>query len=707
MRTRRFIAACGLACSLAIASGCQGLKPKPGAGSSEPTAEESARFAKALAYFSQGVLAQSQDDAPAAISNFQQAVQLDPDHEELHFRLSMVLLQQRRPKEAEAVLRSYLGRHPDSEKALLWLALVQRASDRDDDALKTYEQIRRKAPTSPAGYIEAAGLLMKMGRTEEGYELLHRAVEKSQPNTDAIRVLSEILVRRAATGEFNTDDSATAKNLIKTLEAATREAPDDEALLYQLGDLYILDQRIDDAVACFERIEKLNPTDLRIKQKLAMSFVAMGKREKAIEALEAIVRERPSNGRVYYYLGELYEQVEDDDRAALNYELATKATPADPAPYLKLALMKADKSPADAIQILESGMKAAPREPRLPEMVAYIYMSQRDFDKAVTAFERVRDLTAEGKSSAMMPSYVLHHALALQHVDRLDDAAQILRSAIDENGRFLDAYMDLALRSRDRGPLETTMTVLEKLAADKPDDPNYPLYMGVIRQAESDYPGAVAFFEKAEKIAAAKPEEESSLPAQFYFWFGASVERTGDLPRAETLFRKCLELDGEHAEAMNYIAYMWAERGERLDEMMEMSQKSLELEPENPAFIDTFGWILFMKGDTDGALKEILRAANLLPEDPTIVDHLGDIMKKQGKRERAIEYWKRSFILDSKQDKVAKKLTDEGVDLDPLRKQAEDVARKKREEQEKLERRLPTGDDDVENVEPGTSNEPN
>ena len=98
---------------------------------------------------------------------------------------------------------------------------------------------------------------------------------------------------------------------------------------------------------------------------------------------------------------------------------------------------------------------------------------------------------------------------------------------------------------------------------------------------------------------------------------------------------------------------------------------SLELEPDNPAYLDTLGWIYFMQGDVERALKEIQRAANLMPEDPTIVEHLGDVMDKTGKKDRAVGYWKRSFVLDPDVQRVRDRLTAAGVDLAPLVREAE------------------------------------
>ena len=62
-------------------------------------------------------------------------------------------------------------------------------------------------------------------------------------------------------------------------------------------------------------------------------------------------------------------------------------------------------------------------------------------------------------------------------------------------------------------------------------------------------------------------------------------------------FLKIIELSPDHPNARNYLAYMWAERGERLPEALEHIKVALEIEPDSAAFIDTLGWIYFRQGN--------------------------------------------------------------------------------------------------------------
>jgi tetratricopeptide (TPR) repeat protein len=84
-----------------------------------------------------------------------------------------------------------------------------------------------------------------------------------------------------------------------------------------------------------------------------------------------------------------------------------------------------------------------------------------------------------------------------------------------------------------------------------------------------------------------------------------------------------IELDPEHASALNYIGYMLAEKGIRLDEAEQYIKRALSLEPESGHIIDSLGWVYYKKGEYERAIAELEKAVQYLPEDPVVAEHLG------------------------------------------------------------------------------------
>jgi tetratricopeptide (TPR) repeat protein len=169
-----------------------------------------------------------------------------------------------------------------------------------------------------------------------------------------------------------------------------------------------------------------------------------------------------------------------------------------------------------------------------------------------------------------------------------------------------------------------------------------------------DYPAALRALTAAELIA--KTTETNRLTESLYFQLGAMHERNKDYETADKYFRKCLERDPNFAEALNYLGYMWAEQGKKLDEAYELIDKAVKLEPENAAFLDSMAWVLYQQGKAKEALPWMEKALKLVTEpDATLYDHLGDIYLKLGDKAKARDAWRKSLEIE-KLPEVQKKL---------------------------------------------------
>jgi tetratricopeptide (TPR) repeat protein len=171
-------------------------------------------------------------------------------------------------------------------------------------------------------------------------------------------------------------------------------------------------------------------------------------------------------------------------------------------------------------------------------------------------------------------------------------------------------------------------------------------------------------------LATRFPKAGLLLDSMFYFNYGAACERSGQFERAEALLQQAMRLDPENAEAFNYLAYMWAEKGIHLDQALEYSRHSLDCDPDNGASLDTLGWILFKQKQVAEALTCLQAAHYFMPDDPTILEHLGDVWSALHDDSEALAWWKRSYRIDAGNKQLEKKLRKHGVDINALRRDA-------------------------------------
>ncbi len=110
------------------------------------------------------------------------------------------------------------------------------------------------------------------------------------------------------------------------------------------------------------------------------------------------------------------------------------------------------------------------------------------------------------------------------------------------------------------------------------------------------------------------------------FEAGALSERLGDFERSKSLLRRLVARDTLHATAMNYLAYTIIEQDSitplEREESRQMLTRALKLDPENGAFMDSWGWWHFKNGEPDSALVWLNAAYEAVPGDPAVLDHI-------------------------------------------------------------------------------------
>ena len=137
-------------------------------------------------------------------------------------------------------------------------------------------------------------------------------------------------------------------------------------------------------------------------------------------------------------------------------------------------------------------------------------------------------------------------------------------------------------------------------------------------------------FEAAADLVRQDPLQAAVLSPRFYFWYGVALDQIKETDRAVAKFETCLALDPEFADALNYLAYLWAGRGERLDEALRHVQTALALDPQNAAYLDTLGWVYYQQGRYAEALDFLLQADEIRPDDAEILEHIQKTREKLG-----------------------------------------------------------------------------
>ncbi len=225
---------------------------------------------------------------------------------------------------------------------------------------------------------------------------------------------------------------------------------------------------------------------------------------------------------------------------------------------------------------------------------------------------------------------------------KYDKAAEAYEHVPADHPLRVPAEIQIALALDDLERTDEAIARLRRLARAHPREYKIFLTLGNILRAHERWQEAAKAYSRALALMG-KPQPRHWT---IYYFRGIAYERAGQWPRAEADFRLALKLNPDHPSVLNYLGYSLIDRGEKLDEALDMVKKAVEARPNDGYIVDSLGWAYYRLGRYEEAVKHLERAVELRPEDPVINDHLGDAYWKVGRRLEAAFQWRHA--LDAK-----------------------------------------------------------
>ncbi|MDA7497259.1 tetratricopeptide repeat protein [bacterium] len=292
-----------------------------------------------------------------------------------------------------------------------------------------------------------------------------------------------------------------------------------------------------------------------------------------------------------------------------------------------------------AQEILEAVVQSAPDTALAREKLVDLYLRE---GMAAEAVEQLNTLIALNPRN---PS--AHYLLGSIAADNEEFEKAVLHyeKAIEIRPEFEPPYYEMVgIHLNTRQPRKA-LDVLTQARIRFPKRFLGEFYTGIALASLRRTKEALTHLSEAELIATKQAPQR--LTPFFYFQLGSMFERNGNLNKAEEKFLKSLAVNPDDAETLNYLGYMWAEKGKKLRQASEWISKAMKLEPDSAAIQDSMGWVLFQLGEYKKALPHLLNAeAGLEQPDPVILEHLGDTYHALGQKEKASKAWESSLELE-------------------------------------------------------------
>ncbi len=622
-----------------------------------------AKRAEAYFHFSMARVFDQGEDWDESIKEYKKALEITPNDPNIHTSMARTYLNQRNRDEAIKAAQKAIEIDKDSLGAhrllgdvyIGTISAIQQAlqnnrpqpnaqatlRDNLNKAIHEYEEIVRIDSTGRDGYIMLGRLYSISEVPEKAIEVYKKFLGIEPGSEEGIIALAGL--------SMETDHNADA---IDILNDFLKSQPNSPRALVMLGDAYAALGNAIDAAKAYKRAAAIDD-DPELRDKLAAALYEANELEEAAKLYEEILKEDLASLPVMQRLSQIYRRQMKYNEARDLLNRAMRRNQNSAALRFEVAMVDRDEGKfEDSVKGLEGLLKESERatytqEQKSGRISLYIQLAMLNslmtrYDQAISAFNSVRSLSdppARGRIDMMI-------ADTYKDAKDLDKAQATLESALKDSPDSKDIQIAYADLIASRGRVEEGIQVLQKLAAGKePDLELMSATIGVYEQAER--------FADAQRILD-NAKQRFADDKQVYFLQGALYERQKKVPEAEQAFRKALDLDKDNPSVLNYLGYMLADHGMKLDEALTMVKKAVDSDPINGAFLDSLGWVYYKMDKLDLAEQFLKRAVNFAATNATMYDHLGDVYYKTGKYREAQAAWTKGLPYADEADEAAR-----------------------------------------------------
>ena len=526
-----------------------------------------------------------------------------------------------------------------------------------EEEMRRKEGLEAEVPqSSTAHYNFMLGeLALNSGSFAEALRFFGEAAKYETGSAPALRSrLAQLYVRAGRLQEALAE-------IDKTLQAR----PDDRELLGLRAGILATLHDTPAAIQTYEHIVSLSPEVEEEPYILMASLYAQEKDYKAArEKLNELLSKKPDSFFGYYYSAKIAEVAGDYAEAEALYAKALALNPEADAVHLDLARLYAAQKRFDrAAEVCEKVIAADPANIAARNLLAQLLLGQNRIDEALHEFEEVGKLEDDPSKTRFKIALIKLQRrdfdgaaveLSLLLAQQPDNAAAryYLASAYAGQDKYLDAVVELekikkgqqyyveakmlsAYLLRQQKQYQRAIHLVEETIGEQGEDVRLLALLSSLFHDINENGKAVAV---AEKIVKLEPDKDAH-----YFTLGVYLD--GDQRREEALecMEKAIELNPRNANALNYLGYSLAEKGERLDEAESFIRRALEVEADNGYFVDSLGWVFYRMSRFQDALREMERAVQLVPEDAVILEHYGMVLLKLDRKEEAMTVFEKAL----------------------------------------------------------------
>lgn len=508
------------------------------------------------------------------------------------------------------LLEHCIGINPNAAEAYFMLSFYDGILKGDSAAFADVKKASELNPSNNA-YLERIGVgYVSMGNLDEAVKAYEKLSRNSPERSDVLDFLAQLYSRQK-----DYDKMLDVLNRMEALEGAS------EDLTLAKMRVYSLQGKKEEEYNELKNMSEKHPNDMNYRVMLGNWLLQNGRPDEAGKLYLEVLQAEPENIMARMSMIDYYRTSGQAMRADSLQEvmLVSPKTPVDG----KMALMRQvvadnEKNGADSTLVIDLFKKIL-KEPQETSDMAQLY----------AAYLTLKKMPQDSISK------VLETVLAISP-DNVAARLQLIQA--EWNKQDFDRVIELSNQALDYSP----------------DELSFYYFLGFAYIQKDDDDSALKVLRRG--VSQINDQSNPSLVSDFYAIMGDILHDKGDDKGAYAAYDSCLQWKDDNYGCLNNYAYYLSVENKDLDKAAQMSYRTVQAEPDNSTFLDTYAWILFMQKKYAEALQYIdMAVKNDTTKSAVIIEHAGDIHAVNGDIDGAVKYWNEALKAGAENETVLRR----------------------------------------------------
>jgi len=510
------------------------------------------------------------------------------------------------------------------------------------EAVKLYNLVIKEKPDCTVAYYELGSIFLATNQLELARKNLLSAYEQDPGNEWYTNAYLNSL---AALEEYDV-----AVDIVKE---QVRQHPDDPEWEFRLAGTYFAMEKGNKALNLLEKIEKERGFSEKVTLMKASIYESEEKYDSALEEIEKVMSLFPETVQFRVVAAELCLKSGKEEEAAGYYQEILEVDSLNIFALTNLTDYYRQKGDfRNSYKYLAKSFASKQIDVNRKKAILSYYLSD---EEQVSAYSRELSNVIEVLAETHPEESDICLLAADFYIQTQDYnlAYHHLKNYLKLQKGTYNIYMQTIMLANAAGLNDELLEISEKALQQYPDSADIRFFRGIALYQTGKYEDLIANFDGIPSDGFSNPDYASQvamLIAEAYY-------RTDNFEKSDSIFESLIREEPDNYIVLNNYSYYLAERGDKLDQAKAWSYMVVTKNPDNATYLDTYAWVLYKLRSYEEAERYILFALDKGGEnDPEVNEHAGDIQLALGSFNIARSYYQKAIILGGDKSKLEEKI---------------------------------------------------